>query len=180
MVNSELIVTPTDITSAIRAPPESLINPVKVGGLRQRAVKIQVASGLRGGGIFSARLRSICMGGPMKRVRCKPCLIFVVLAFAMNAQAQTWIKEDDRPAPLDYGFGPGPPEKNRQPMQEMMMGAPGAAPVGSADAQSKGLFGAPVTWPLIGLHAVLLPDGRVMSYGTDEQGQQGGQFVYDV
>src|SRR5512133_3651654 len=43
-----------------------------------------------------------------------------------------------------------------------------------------GVFGTPVTWPIIGLHAVLLPDGRVMSYGTDEQGQQGAQFVYDV
>ena len=62
------------------------------------------------------------------------------------------------------------------------MAAPSAAaaPVGGADAQTKGVFGAPVTWPIIGLHVVLLPDGRVMSYGTDEQGQQGGQFVYDV
>ena len=119
--------------------------------------------------------------------RCGSCLAVLVAAFAMNAQAQTLgeaapprIKEDDRPAPVDYGFGPGVrPEKNRQAVPEMMA-APGAAPVGSADAQTKGVFGAPVTWPLIGLHVVLLPDGRVMSYGTDERGQQGGQFVYDV
>jgi hypothetical protein len=105
----------------------------------------------------------------------------------MNAEAQTLgeaapptIKEDDRPAPIDWGFGSGVRPENRKAVQQMMMAAPAAAPVGSTDAQTKGVFGAPVTWPLIGLHVVLLPDGRVMSYGTDEQGQQGGQFVYDV
>ena len=113
------------------------------------------------------------------------CLAVLVVAYVLNARAQTLgeaaqplIKEEDRPAPVDYGFGPV--VKNRKALQQMMMPAPAAAPVGSADAQTKGVFGAPVTWPLIGLHVVLLPDGRVMSYGTDEQGQQGGQFVYDV
>jgi Galactose oxidase-like, Early set domain/Glyoxal oxidase N-terminus len=54
------------------------------------------------------------------------------------------------------------------------------APVGGADAPTKGVFGEPVTWPIIAIHVVLLPDGRVMNFGTDEQGQQGGQYVYDV
>ena len=124
----------------------------------------------------------------MKRRCYTLCLAVLVVAYVLNARAQTLgeaaqplIKEEDRPAPVDYGFGPVVrPEKNRQAVQEMMMAVPAAAPVGSADAQTKGVFGAPVTWPLIGLHVVLLPDGRVMSYGTDEQGQQGGQFVYDV
>ena len=124
----------------------------------------------------------------MKRMCYRSCLAVLVVAFALNARAQTLgeaalpsIKENDRPAPVDYGFGPGVrPEKNRQAVQEMMMAAPAAAPVGNADAQTKGVFGPPVTWPLIGLHVVLLPDGRVMSYGTSEQGQQGAQFVYDV
>jgi Domain of unknown function (DUF1929)/Glyoxal oxidase N-terminus len=123
----------------------------------------------------------------MKRMCYRSCLTVLVVAFAMSARAQTLgdaalpsIKEDDRPAPVDYGFGPGVrPEQNRQAVQEMMA-APAAAPVGNADAQTKGVFGAPVMWPLIGLHVVLLPDGRVMSYGTDERGQQGAQFVYDV
>jgi hypothetical protein len=49
-----------------------------------------------------------------------------------------------------------------------------------AGAQITGVFGAPVTWPLIGLHVVLLPDGRVMSYGSTAQGKAGGQGIYDI
>ena len=62
------------------------------------------------------------------------------------------------------------------------MAAPSAAaaPAGGAAAWTNGVFGAPVPWPIIAIHVVLLPDGRVMNYGTDEQGQQGAQLVYDV
>jgi YVTN family beta-propeller protein len=35
-------------------------------------------------------------------------------------------------------------------------------------------------WPLISVHAVLMPDGRVLSYGTTSTGQQTGIFIYDV
>ncbi len=35
-------------------------------------------------------------------------------------------------------------------------------------------------WPLIAVHAVLMPDGRVLSYGTTATGQQTGVFIYDV
>lgn len=35
-------------------------------------------------------------------------------------------------------------------------------------------------WPLIPLHAILLPDGRVLSYGSNSGGQQTGRFIYDV
>ena len=55
-----------------------------------------------------------------------------------------------------------------------------AIPNGGSSAQTKGFFGAPIDWPIIGLHAILLPDGRILSYGTDERGQQTGQFIYDV
>jgi len=43
-----------------------------------------------------------------------------------------------------------------------------------------GFFGPAFPWPLIPLHVALLPDGRVLSYGTDEEGNQGGQIVYDI
>jgi len=36
------------------------------------------------------------------------------------------------------------------------------------------------SWPLIPLHAVLMPDGRVLSYGTKSDGTQTGYFIYDV
>ena len=35
-------------------------------------------------------------------------------------------------------------------------------------------------WPLIAIHSALTADGRVMTYGTDENGAQGGQFIYDI
>jgi hypothetical protein len=37
-----------------------------------------------------------------------------------------------------------------------------------------------VPWPLIPLHAALLPDGRVMSYGTTSTGVQSGEFSYEI
>jgi|Tabmets5t2r1_1033131.scaffolds.fasta_scaffold07047_2 Domain of unknown function (DUF1929) len=44
----------------------------------------------------------------------------------------------------------------------------------------KGTFSPVVDWPLIGIHAVLTPEGKVLSYGTDEDGVQTGLYVYDV
>lgn len=35
-------------------------------------------------------------------------------------------------------------------------------------------------WPLIPIHAVLLGDGRLLTYGTSGSGQQTGYFIYDV
>ena len=53
-------------------------------------------------------------------------------------------------------------------------------PVGGPKANVTGKFGPVVAWPIIPIHAVLLPGGRVMSYGTDSTGQQGAQLIYDV
>src|SRR5262245_49425877 len=36
------------------------------------------------------------------------------------------------------------------------------------------------SWPLIPIHAVLLPDGRMLTYGTNAALQQTGKFIYDV
>ncbi|MTI43682.1 uncharacterized protein DUF1929 [Roseibium hamelinense] len=35
-------------------------------------------------------------------------------------------------------------------------------------------------WPIIGIHSVVMDDGRVLTFGTDETGMQGGQFIYDI
>ncbi len=44
----------------------------------------------------------------------------------------------------------------------------------------RGAWSAPQPWPLIAAHAVLTPDGRVLTYGTDGNGKQTGFFIYDV
>jgi len=88
-------------------------------------------------------------------------------------------KEDDRWAPIDYGFGPGVP---RPPATATAASTSGPAPIppGGSAAASAGMFGAPVTWPIIPIHVLLLPDGRVLNYGTDTTGAQGALLVYDV
>jgi hypothetical protein len=49
-----------------------------------------------------------------------------------------------------------------------------------ADAHLRGAWSAVGDWPVIAVHMVLLPDGRVMSFGTDSTGRQTGFFNYDV
>ena len=57
-----------------------------------------------------------------------------------------------------------------------MLAAPGVA---AADNKLGG-WSALMPWPLVPLHAVLLPDGRVLSYGTKPDGTQTGYFNYDL
>ncbi len=78
-------------------------------------------------------------------------------------------------APVDYGLGPGV-----VPARTVTAASSLVAPSGSSTAGTMGMFGAPVQWPIVAIHMVLLPDGRVMNYGTNQYGQQGAQFVYDV
>jgi YVTN family beta-propeller protein len=49
-----------------------------------------------------------------------------------------------------------------------------------ADANVNGMWSPVYPWPLIPLHLVMLPDFRLVSYGTDGTGKQTGNFVYDV
>jgi len=49
-------------------------------------------------------------------------------------------------------------------------------------AEDAGLFGAwsvPARWPIVAIHAALLPDGDVLTYGTNEWADPGSGFVYD-
>jgi YVTN family beta-propeller protein len=49
-----------------------------------------------------------------------------------------------------------------------------------ADAHLRGMWSPVYSWPLISVHAVLTPDGRVLTYGTDGTGKQTGYFIYSV
>jgi YVTN family beta-propeller protein len=44
----------------------------------------------------------------------------------------------------------------------------------------RGAWSPVYAWPLIGIHAVLVPDGRVLTYGTTAAGQQTAYFIYDL
>ena len=43
-----------------------------------------------------------------------------------------------------------------------------------------GRWSALADWPLISIHTMLLPNGTVMTYGSNGDGQQTGRFIYDV
>ena len=59
-----------------------------------------------------------------------------------------------------------------------------AVPAGTAipaDVATRGLFGPVTSWPLIPIHVVLTPDGRVMSFGSQgTTGNHTGYFDYNV
>jgi YVTN family beta-propeller protein len=48
------------------------------------------------------------------------------------------------------------------------------------DANTSGMWSPVTSWPLIAIHAVVLPDGRLLTYGTNAVGKQTGYFDYDV
>jgi Domain of unknown function (DUF1929)/Glyoxal oxidase N-terminus len=113
---------------------------------------------------------------------------FVVTQHAISANLLTMVRqasdllgitdETDVPAPVDYGAGPGvTPTSEKTPAASAISSQ---IPVGGGAANVTGVFGAAVTWPIIPIHVVLLPDGRVMNYGTDQSGQQGAQLIYDI
>src|SRR5262245_12065812 len=56
----------------------------------------------------------------------------------------------------------------------------GFMPTGDPNAGTQGVFGPVVPWPLMPIHQVLLADGRVLTYGSDVTGKQGGGLHYMV
>ncbi len=88
-------------------------------------------------------------------------------------------------APIDYGSGRGGvsgwPKAGRAQRLGLAQGGQSIAPAnGGAEAYLKGAFGPAFEWPLIPLHQALLPDGRILSYGTDLLGKQGAALHYAV
>jgi hypothetical protein len=97
--------------------------------------------------------------------------------------------DEERPqaaAPIDYGLGPGVrPTRVNQVLHGLKAAADSAAQsaksvLAGSTAHLKGAFGAPIAWPIVGIHSALLPDGRVMSFGTSTRGQQGAKLIYDL
>lgn len=107
-------------------------------------------------------------------------ILAVIIALPAQAQKVADVEIDVVPRPVDFGSGPGVPASASLRATEQIVAAPSAVVPSGAGANMGGLFGPPEPWPLIAIHAVLLRDGRVMSYGSDGLGQQGAEFVYDV
>jgi large repetitive protein len=49
-----------------------------------------------------------------------------------------------------------------------------------ADAASQGMWSAPFDWPMNGLHNMILPDGKVLTFGTNSSGNTQDGRLYDV
>jgi hypothetical protein len=86
-------------------------------------------------------------------------------------------------APIDHGAGPGMGADDQQRSTRVSALGKQAAqaitvPNGGPDAHLRGAFGEPFSWPLIPLHTILLPDGRVLSYGSKPSGIQSGLMHY--
>jgi hypothetical protein len=81
--------------------------------------------------------------------------------------------EKDAPAPVDRGAAPGRIARATARVATMLTG-------GGSDAHVAGVFGPAVPWPINPIHIAVLPDGRLMSYGTNTAGKQGAGLVYDV
>lgn len=58
--------------------------------------------------------------------------------------------------------------------------AAATVPAGGAQAHVTGVFGPVFAWPVMPIHTALLPDGRVLGFGTDTTGAQGATLRYVV
>ena len=119
------------------------------------------------------------------------CCVSVVVG-ATAPIAYRYTRDQSTWAPTDYGFGPGKPIGT---LPILKLGyvplAGGTAPQAAATAAGTvrqagvnawgGFFGPAFPWPIIPIHVALLPDGRVLSYGTDQSADDAGSsMVYDI
>src|SRR3984893_16213382 len=52
--------------------------------------------------------------------------------------------------------------------------------IASAPPHQVGSWSAVFPWPLIGLHCIMTPDGKILTYGTDPSGVQSGLHILDI
>ena len=56
----------------------------------------------------------------------------------------------------------------------------GGTAVVDPSLSTSGSWSGVFSWPLIGIQSLLTPDGKILSYGTDQSGLQGAYKIYDV
>lgn len=110
-----------------------------------------------------------------------------------EARLEKW-KEGDALTPAVIPEGKlavkPPPKEGRKgalavgdPVQRAMGETVAVAPTPTsipADASSRGMWSQVYNWPLIPIHMGMLPDGRLMSFGTTETGRQTGSSIYAI
>jgi hypothetical protein len=114
--------------------------------------------------------------------------IVAVAVLATSASSPRAVADPVPPVPFDAnGYDDSFAVAQSRPQGPVIGGATETTRMAAAAASLpalgdpvKGTFGAQVAWPIIPIHAVLLPDGRVLSYGSDTTPVQTGYYVYDV
>jgi hypothetical protein len=103
----------------------------------------------------------------MAAIRITAIAIVMLLILAAPAAAQT--PDEDGPAgPVIEGADTGAEARAAESV------------AGDASAHVDGSWTDAAEWPLSAIHAVVLPDGKVMTYGTDRQGLELKAFSYDI
>uniref|UniRef100_UPI0030DACE0C galactose oxidase-like domain-containing protein n=1 Tax=uncultured Hoeflea sp. TaxID=538666 RepID=UPI0030DACE0C len=67
-----------------------------------------------------------------------------------------------------------------RPTDEHVEGERGSIVISDTDTQGDGEWSNVVALTIIPIHAVVLPDGKVFTFGSTEAGGQGGDFVYSL
>ena len=104
---------------------------------------------------------------------------------AMTDVTAMEMPEDDNEAPVDFGSGPvaaaGAVTETLKELAASGELASSYLPASTGPAAyNQGAFGPAFAWPVIPLHMVLLPDGRVLAYGSDDKGNQGAKLWYSL
>jgi hypothetical protein len=107
------------------------------------------------------------------------------LSVSEETAAEMDTPEDDVEAPVDYGSGPvaaaGAVTETLKALAASGQLSASYKPENTGStAYNIGAFGPVFAWPVIPLHMVLLPDGRVLGYGSDDKGAQGAKLHYAV
>jgi len=99
----------------------------------------------------------------------KITVIAIATSLLLAAPAAAQTPDEDGPAgPVIEGADTGPEARAAE------------AVAGDSTAHVDGAWTGAAEWPLSAIHAVVLPDGKVMTYGTDRQGLELKAFSYDI
>lgn len=97
---------------------------------------------------------------------------------ADSSSAQAVHEDDDADAGVLVAASAGEAGLKRMLSSRSVEG--GSAFNGGPTAHLEGAFGPLFSWPVMPIHVVALPDGRMLGYGTDTNGKQGSVMNYAV